>query len=204
MDSLASPPFLLPAASQRLIGYARVSTDEQHLDLQRNTLRDAGCSRIFVDSGISGTVHERPGLVGAMAECRNGDVLVVWRLDRLGRSLPHLIETVTALGAAGIDFRSLTESIDTATASGRLSFHLFGSLAQFERELIAERTKAGLRAARQRGKALGRPKRLQHHQVTHAANLIAKGEQTVAGAAAILGVGRNTLGRALKRLETRT
>ena len=150
---------------------------------------------------MSGAARERPGLTAALTTCGPGDVLVVWRLDRLGRSLGHLIETVTKLGERGVGFCSLTEAIDTTTAGGRLTFHLFGALAQFERELIGERTRAGLDAARRRGVRLGRPRRLKHHQVRHAAQLIEQGEETVAGAAALLGVGRNALGRALKRLE---
>ena len=194
-------PAPAPAAVRRLIGYARVSTDEQNLDLQRNALTDAGCAEIVEDAGVSGSAKERPGLTRALATCGAGDVLVVWRLDRLGRSLGHLIETVSELGGRGVGFRSLTEAIDTTTAGGRLTFHLFGALAEFERELIGERTRAGLKAARRRGVQLGRPRRLDHYQVRHAAELIERGEQTVAGAAALLGVGRNTLGRALKRLE---
>ena len=189
-----------PTKVRRLVGYARVSTDEQNLDLQRNALADAGCAEIVEDAGVSGAVKERPGLTRALAMCGPGDVLVVWRLDRLGRSLGHLIETVTELGEGGVGFRSLTEAIDTTTAGGRLTFHLFGALAEFERELIGERTRAGLKAARKRGVRLGRPRRLDHYQVRHAAELIERGEKTVAGAAALLGVGRNTLGRALKRL----
>ena len=194
-------PSPAPAKVRRLVGYARVSTDEQNLDLQRNALRDAGCMEIVEDAGVSGAARERPGLTKALALCEAGDVLTVWRLDRLGRSLGHLIETVTELGERGVGFRSLTEAIDTTTAGGRLTFHLFGALAEFERELIGERTRAGLKAARKRGVQLGRPRRLDHYQVRHAAELIERGEQTVAGAAALLGVGRNTLGRALKRLE---
>ena len=202
---LSPPPFTeaapTPAAVRRLVGYARVSTDEQNLDLQRNALRDAGCAEIVEDAGVSGSARERPGLTKALAACDPGDVLVVWRLDRLGRSLGHLIETVAELGERDVGFRSLAEAIDTTTAGGRLTFHLFGALAEFERELIAERTRAGLTAARKRGVQLGRPRRLDYYQVRHAAELIERGEQTVAGAAALLGVGRNTLGRALKRLE---
>ena len=194
-------PSPAPAKVRRLVGYARVSTDEQNLDLQRNALADAGCAEIVEDAGVSGAARERPGLTRALAMCGPGDVLTVWRLDRLGRSLGHLIETVTELGERGVGFRSLTEAIDTTTAGGRLTFHLFGALAEFERELIGERTRAGLKAARKRGVRLGRPRRLNHYQVRHAADLIDKGEHTVAGAAALLGVGRNTLGRALKRMR---
>ena len=142
-----------------LIGYARVSTNEQNLDLQRDALRKAGVSakRIFTDK-ITGTKEERPGLATALSHLREGDTLVVWRLDRLGRSLKHLIETVTALQSQGTAFQSITENINTATATGQLVFHIFASLAEFERSLIKERTIAGVAAARARGKKGGRPK----------------------------------------------
>src|SRR6266545_5471384 len=139
------------------VGYARVSTLEQNLDLQKDALTKAGCERIFTDR-ISGAKSERPGLTDALEFVREGDVLVVWKLDRLGRSLQQLIETVTGLAARGIEFRSLTEQIDTTTPGGKLIFHIFGSLAEFERDLIRERTKAGLTAARARGRIGGRPK----------------------------------------------
>ena len=199
--SLAEPLAPAPATPRRLVGYARVSTEEQLLDLQRDALRAEGCVEVLEDRGVSGAARERPGLAQALAACGPGDVLVVWRLDRLGRSLQHLIEAVAELGARGVGFRSLAEAIDTTTPGGRLTFHLFGALAEFERELIAERTRAGIAAARRRGVRLGRPRRLDHHQVRHAAKLIDGGEETVAGAAALLGVGRNTLGRALKRMQ---
>ena len=140
-----------------LIGYARVSTTEQTLDLQRDALKSAGCDRIFTDTA-SGSTTERKGLDQALSQLRDGDVLVVWRLDRLGRSLRHLIETITALNAKAIGFRSLTEQIDTTTSGGKLIFHIFGALAEFERDIIRERTKAGLRAARARGRKGGRPR----------------------------------------------
>ncbi len=142
-----------------LIGYARVSTQEQTLALQQDALSQAGCERLFTDT-VSGAKAERPGLEEAVGFLRSGDVLVVWRLDRLGRSLGHLIETITALSARGIGFKSLTEQIDTTTPSGKLVFHVFGALAEFERDLIRERTQAGLRAARARGRVGGRPKAL--------------------------------------------
>ena len=142
-----------------LIGYARISTHEQTLALQQDALTQAGCSRLFTDQ-ISGAKAERPGLDEALAFLRPGDVLVVWRLDRLGRSLGHLIETITALSRRGIGFKSLTEQIDTTTPSGKLVFHVFGALAEFERDLIRERTWAGLNAARARGRVGGRPKAL--------------------------------------------
>ena len=140
-----------------LIGYARVSTGDQTLNLQRDALTKAGCEKTFTDT-LSGTKAERPGLTEALDFLRTGDTLVVWRLDRLGRSLKHLIETVSALSQRGIGFRSLTEQIDTTTPNGKLVFHVFGALAEFERDLIRERTQAGLAAARARGKVGGRPK----------------------------------------------
>jgi DNA invertase Pin-like site-specific DNA recombinase len=142
-----------------LIGYARVSTNEQNLDLQRDALRNAGVSAktLYTDK-ITGTKQERPGLEVALSHLREGDSLVVWRLDRLGRSLKHLIETVTSLQEQHIAFKSITENIDTSTATGQLVFHLFGALAEFERNLIKERTMAGLEAARARGRKGGRPK----------------------------------------------
>src|SRR5262249_28068338 len=140
-----------------LIGYARVSTYDQNLDLQRDALQKAGCEHIYSDT-ISGSKAERKGLEEALAYLRPGDTLVVWKLDRLGRSLKHLIETVNELHGRGIGFRSLTENIDTTTSGGKLIFHIFGALAEFERDLITERTNAGLTAARARGKKGGRPK----------------------------------------------
>ena len=133
------------------IGYARVSTHDQNLDLQKDALEKAGCQKIFVDE-ISGTVAKREGLEKAKEILRQGDVLIVWRLDRLGRSIRDLIDWVTSLEEEGIGFKSLQESIDTTTSSGKLVFHIFAALAEFERNLIRERTKAGLEAARSRGR----------------------------------------------------
>jgi DNA invertase Pin-like site-specific DNA recombinase len=140
-----------------LIGYARVSTQEQTLDLQTDALKKIGCSQLFTDTA-SGAQTTRPGLEKALSYLRLGDTLVVWRLDRLGRSLKHLIEAVSQLQARGIGFRSITESIDTTTSGGKLIFHVFGALAEFERDIIRERTKAGLAAARARGRRGGRPR----------------------------------------------
>src|SRR3990170_1172901 len=140
-----------------LIGYARVSTHEQTLNLQQDALTKAGCTKIFTDTA-SGAKVERKGLEEALNYVRKGDTLVVWRLDRLSRSLPHLIATMTDLLERGIGFKSLTENIDTTTSGGKLIFHIFGALAEFERNLIRERTQAGLVAARARGKKGGRPK----------------------------------------------
>jgi DNA invertase Pin-like site-specific DNA recombinase len=140
-----------------LIGYARVSTEDQHLHLQQDALNSAGCLKIFTDTA-SGAKTERKGLEEAIDYVREGDILVVWRLDRLGRSLKDLIERLTQLHQRNIGFKSLTENIDTTTSGGKLIFHIFGALAEFERDLIRERTNAGLTAARARGKKGGRPK----------------------------------------------
>ena len=140
-----------------LIGYARVSTTEQHLHLQQDALSAAGCLKIFTDT-ISGIKAERRGLNDALDYARAGDTLVVWRLDRLGRSLKDLIERITDLHSRNIGFKSLTENIDTTTSGGKLIFHIFGALAEFERDIITERTNAGLTAARARGRQGGRPR----------------------------------------------
>ncbi len=141
-----------------LIGYARVSKTEQHLELQLDALNKAGCEQIYTDK-ITGSKTERKGLEDALSHLREGDTLVVWRLDRLGRSLKHLIDTLKGFHEKGIEFKSLTENIDTSTPTGMLMFHLIGALAEFERNLIRERTNAGLEAARARGHKGGRPKK---------------------------------------------
>ena len=179
-----------------LIGYARVSTAEQDTALQTDALRKAGCDKIFEDTA-SGAKAERPGLAAALAYVREGDTLVVWRLDRLGRSLPHLIETVGALEARGVGFRSLTEAIDTTTSGGRLIFHVFGALGQFERDLIRERTKAGLTAAAARGRKGGRKPVVTAEKLQRAREHLANG-LTVREAAARLKVGKTALYAALK------
>lgn len=147
-----------------LIGYARVSTSSQNMFLQLDDLEKAGCKKIYKDV-VSGAKTERPGLTSAMLDLREGDVLVVWKLDRLGRSLVHLIQTVRELTEKKIGFKSLQESIDTTTSGGQLIFHIFGALAEFERELIRERTNAGLESARARGRFGGRPKLLTPEQI---------------------------------------
>src|SRR6266540_6711079 len=139
------------------VGYARVSTFDQNLDLQKDALTRVGCEKIFTDT-MSGAKAERPGLAQALTFMRTGDVLVVWKLDRLGRSLKNLIDVVSELDKLDIGFRSVTESIDTTTSGGKLIFHIFGALAEFERNIIRERTHAGLEAARARGRNGGRPK----------------------------------------------
>jgi DNA invertase Pin-like site-specific DNA recombinase len=181
------------------IGYARVSTGEQTLDLQRDALAAAGCGRVFEETA-SGAKADRPVLAGALAYVREGDTLVVWRLDRLGRSLPHLIATVAELAERGIGFKSLTEQIDTTTSGGKLIFHVFGALAEFERDLIRERTYAGLAAARARGRTGGRPKKLADpKQLALAQTLYDAGQADVATICKTLGVSRATLYRHLKR-----
>src|SRR5947209_19980897 len=142
-----------------LIGYARVSTHDQTLNLQKDALLKIGCAKIFTDTA-SGAQTDRAGLVEALAYVREGDSVVVWKLDRLGRSLKHLIETITNLNNRKIGFKSITENIDTTTSGGKLIFHIFGALTEFERDIIRERTLAGLQAARARGRMGGRPKAL--------------------------------------------
>jgi DNA invertase Pin-like site-specific DNA recombinase len=138
------------------IGYARVSTTDQTLEPQKDALSDADCEKLFTDVA-SGARTQRPGLDQAIAFCRQGDTLVVWKLDRMGRSMSHLIEIIKQLEQQGVGFQSLTEKIDTTTTGGRLIFHLFGALAEFERDLIRERVQAGLKSARARGRKGGRP-----------------------------------------------
>lgn len=173
------------------IGYARVSTTNQHLDLQQDALQAAGCEQVFTDT-TSGSTTTRPGLDAALAACRTGDVLVVWKLDRLGRSLPHLVETVHDLVARSIGFRSLQEQIDTTTSGGKLIFHIFASLAEFERDLIRERTTAGLAAARARGRTGGRPKGIDDNKRKAALALKRDPNYTVQEICTIVGISRNT------------
>jgi DNA invertase Pin-like site-specific DNA recombinase len=179
-----------------LIGYARVSTHEQTLNLQRDALAKAGCNKIFTDTA-SGARTERKGLDEALNFLRKGDTLVVWRLDRLGRSLPHLISTMTDLEERGIGFKSLTENIDTTTSGGKLIFHIFGALAEFERNLIKERTQAGLTAARARGKRGGRPKALTVQKRSIAKELYDTGHP-VMDICRTLKISRASLYRAIK------
>ena len=174
-----------------LIGYARVSTEEQKLDLQREALRDAGCERIFEDT--AGGAAERPALRQALAQLRAGDTLVVWRLDRLGRSLKDLIARAEALRTQGVGLRSLKEAIDTDSSTGQLVFHIFGALAEFERALIRERTLAGLAVARARGRVGGRRKRLGEEQRRHAVELYRSRQRTVKEICALVGTSRSTL-----------
>src|SRR3712207_3787565 len=177
-----------------LIGYARVSTTDQTLALQQDALNKAGCDKIFTDT-ISGTKAERPGLEKALSFIRPGDTLVVWRLDRLGRSLKHLIETITTLHDKQIGFKSLTENIDTTTSDGKLIFHIFGALAEFERDIIKERTKAGLLAARTRGRTGGRPATLTSKKKAMAQALYNDPKNSIADICKTLNISRATLYR---------
>ena len=174
-----------------MIGYARVSTEDQKLDLQREALRAAGCERIFEDT--AGGVAERPALREALAHPRAGDTLVVWRLDRLGRSIKNLIAHAESLRTQSVGLRSLKEAIDTESSSGQLVFQIFGALAEFERALIRERTGAGLAAARARGREGGRRKRLDEDQRRHAVELYRSRQLTVKEICALVGISRSTL-----------
>lgn len=179
------------------IGYARVSTNDQNPNSQRDALKAAGCDHVVTEK-ISGASAKRPKFEKLLRSLDTGDVLTVWRLDRVGRSLPHLLDVVGDLKARRVGFQSLNETIDTTTANGELIFHLFAALTQFERSLIVERTQAGLVAAKKRGVRLGRPPALSKAQIKHARKLIESGEQPTAVAGS-LGVNRSALYRALRR-----
>ncbi len=183
----------------RSIGYARVSTEEQSLDLQLDALTKAGCQTIYKDAGVSGAARERVGLTQALNDIQPGDQLVTWRLDRLGRSLPHLIEVVSVINDMGAEFRSLNEAIDTSSAGGKLIFHIMGALAEFERALIIERTKAGQAAAKKRGIHIGRKRKLSGYQIDHAKLMIGTGQHSVSSMAEVMKVDRSTLWRALRK-----
>jgi DNA invertase Pin-like site-specific DNA recombinase len=184
-----------------LIGYARVSTQDQTLNLQQDALQKAGCGKIFTDT-VSGAKPERVGLEEALNYVRKGDTLVVWRLDRLGRSLPHLITTMTDLEERGIGFKSLTENIDTTTSGGKLIFHIFGALAEFERNLIRERTNAGLTAARERGRIGGRPKALTPRQIRIAQSLYDDPKNSIPEICRTLKISKVTLYRYINTKES--
>jgi len=179
-----------------LVGYARVSTQDQKPALQRDALTAAGCEKLFEETA-SGAQRDRPQLQAAIDYMREGDTLVVWKLDRLARSMKQLIETVEGLDARGIGFRSLTEAIDTTTPGGKLVFHIFGALAEFERSIIRERTTAGLKAARDRGKLGGRPSALSAEDLNAARAMLRDPEITVEAVAKRMGVAASTLYRHL-------
>jgi len=179
------------------IGYARVSTLDQNLELQTDALEKTGCEKIFTDRA-SGAKDDRQGLIEAVEFCRKGDSLVVWKLDRLGRSLKHLIETINQLHEKKVGFVSVQESIDTTTSGGKLIFHVFGALAEFERELIRERTNAGLASARARGRLGGRPKSMTARQIQMAKTMLADPNTTIKEVCETLAVSKSTLYRYLK------
>ncbi|HEU0119525.1 MAG TPA: recombinase family protein [Bryobacteraceae bacterium] len=178
------------------IGYVRVSTADQNTHLQQDALEKAGCERVFQDTA-SGAKDNRSGLSEALAYAREGDTLVVWKLDRLGRSLKHLVDTVTGLQERKIGFQSLREQIDTTTSGGKLIFHVFAALAEFERDLIRERTSAGLAAARSRGRKGGRPRKLNERQLGMARTLLSDPAARIDDVCRALRVSRSTLYRHL-------
>lgn len=179
-----------------LLGYARVSTAEQTVEAQSDALRAAGCSRIWIDTA-SGATTSRPELDDLLTHLRPGDTLVVWRLDRLGRSLPHLLQTVESFREQDVAFKSLSEAIDTTTSGGRLIFSIFGAIAEFERNLIRERTQVGLTAARERGRVGGRPPKMTPARIKQAKRMRDSGMH-LTEIAEVIGVGRTTLYRHLK------
>jgi DNA invertase Pin-like site-specific DNA recombinase len=178
------------------LGYARVSTLDQNLALQQDALKEAGCEKIYIEQ-MSGAIRERPALAEALEYARSGDTLIVWKLDRLARSMKQLIETIESLRLRGIGFRSLTEAIDTTTPQGVLVFHMFSALAEFERALIRERTRAGLKAAKRMGRIGGRPAKLTEDDLDAARTLLANPDIAVADVADRVGVSPATLYRYL-------
>jgi DNA invertase Pin-like site-specific DNA recombinase len=183
------------------IGYVRVSKQEQHEALQIDALKEARCDKWFLDK-MTGSKAERKGLDEALAYVRPGDTFVVWKLDRAGRSLTHLIELLKGLQGRGIEFISLTKQIDTTTPGGKLIFHLMGALAEFERDLIRERTNAGLAAARARGKVGGRPRKLKiNGKVALAQQMFADQSHSIPEICAALGISRATLYRYVKEIK---
>ena len=195
---LATTGIATLAGMGHAFGYARVSTGDQDARLQHDALAAAGCYKVFTDTA-SGALASRPELGKLLDQLRPGDTLVVWRLDRLGRSIRHLIDQLTELQDRGIEFRSLQENIDTGSSGGRLVFHIFASLAEFERDLISERTHAGLAAARARGRVGGRPPLLSGDKLRTARKLYEQQDMTVAQIGEVLGVSRTTVYRALQR-----
>ncbi len=180
------------------VGYARVSTVDQNLDMQMDALKKENCREIFQDHA-SGIKSDRDGLVRALEFMREGDTLVVWKLDRLGRSLKHLIDIINLLNEKGMYFKSLQESIDTGSSGGKLIFHVFGALAEFERDMIRERTLAGIEAAKQRGRTGGRPRKLDEKMVEFARSMLDDKSNTVTDVCKALGITKSTLYRYLKK-----
>lgn len=180
------------------IGYARVSTSDQNLDLQLSALKAAGCKRVYTDQGVSGAEFKRDGLSKALKALQAGDMLVVWRLDRLGRSLVDLVRLISELGEREVEFHSLSEAIDTSSSGGRLLFHLLAAMAEFERSLISERTKAGMEAARARGQRIGRKPAMTATQLRSASIALKDGSASVETLAERYNLHPRTLVRALR------
>lgn len=178
------------------IGYARVSTDDQNEALQVDALKSVGCERIYIEK-VSSASKKRPELEKCLDALREGDILTVWRLDRLGRSIKHLIEIGSSLNEQGIGFQSITEHIDTNSPNGKLVFHMFAAFAEFERDLIRERTKEGLKAARARGRKGGRKPALSSDQIKKAKAMLLDPEMTKSEVSKFFGVSRVTLNKAL-------
>lgn len=185
-----------------IIGYARVSTAEQKLQLQLDALAAAGCDKVYQDIA-QGKRTDRAQLAAALSDLKSGDTLIVWKLDRLGRSVPHLVSLVNELAGRDVQFKSLTDAIDTSSTSGRFFFHVMASLAQMERELIAERTRAGLAAAKARGQRLGRPESMTSQKLSAAKALIDAETHSAGSAATVIGVSRSTLFRHLKKQKSK-
>lgn len=180
------------------IGYARVSTADQYLRMQEDALKSAGCEEIYTDIS-SGAKSQRPGLDKALGYVREGDILIVWKLDRLGRSIQNLIQTITSLQERKVCFKCLQENIDTSTSGGKLIFHIFSALAEFERDLIRERTEAGLKAARIRGRMGGRPPMLDNRQINRMIEMYDEQKNTVAEICKIYDISRPSFYNYLKR-----
>jgi DNA invertase Pin-like site-specific DNA recombinase len=184
-----------------LLGYARVSkADDQDNAAQVKALRLAGCKRVFEEKA-SGGRWDRPQLHNALEQLREGDVLVVWKLDRLSRSLKDLLQIMEKVSDAGAGFRSITEAVDTTTSAGRMLMQMLGSFAEFERSMVRERTRAGLAAARDRGARLGRPAKLSAHQQQEVIKAVRDGSKTAADAARLFGLHRSNITRLLERSE---
>lgn len=182
------------------VGYARISTKNQNINLQEDALKSAGCKEIYTDIA-SGSKSQRPGLDSALTYLREGDTLVVWKLDRLGRSIQHLIQTVALLNERKIAFKSLQENIDTTSSGGKLIFHMFSALAEFERDLIRERTDAGLKAARARGRLGGRPSLLDNRQIKRMIEMYNEKKNTVGEICKIYEISRPSFYNYLKRQQ---
>ncbi len=198
-ESFLMGPMHALAPTSRLIGYARVSTEDQRLDMQLKSLDVAGCDKVFYDRGISGGKAERPGLEEALRNLVAGDMLIVYKLDRLGRSVLHLADLLARLDNQDVQFWSMTEGINTATPGGKLIYHIFAAVAEFHRDLIRENTRNGLRAARERGSKLGRPRLMSVEDIVEAHRCIQQEGQTIECTAHRFGVSESTLQRGFRR-----